>query len=64
MSRDLVEQRGWVSEDKYKLGPTLAQVMPGPMTAQLAIALGYFQYGILWATLVALCFRGMNDFPS
>jgi chromate transporter len=56
MSRDLVEQRGWVSEDEYKLGLTLAQVMPGPMAAQLAIALGYFQYGILGATLVALAF--------
>ncbi len=56
MSRDLVEERGWVSEDEYKLGLTLAQVMPGPMAAQLAIALGYFQYGILGATLVALAF--------
>ena len=36
MSRDLVEQRGWVSEDEYKLGLTLAQVMLGPMAAQLA----------------------------
>jgi chromate transporter len=56
MSRDLVEQRGWVSEDEYKLGLTLAQVMPGPMAAQLAIALGYFQYGILGATLIAFAF--------
>ncbi len=47
MNRDLVEQRGWVSEDEYKLGLTLAQVMPGPLAAQLAIALGYFQYGVL-----------------
>jgi chromate transporter len=56
MNRDLVEKRGWVSEDEYKLGLTLAQVMPGPMAAQLAIALGYFQYGIIGATLVALAF--------
>src|SRR5512137_1478780 len=56
MNQDLVEKRGWVSEDEYKLGLTLAQVMPGPMAAQLAIALGYFQYGILGATLVALAF--------
>ena len=56
MNSDLVEQRGWVSEDEYKLGLTLAQVMPGPMAAQLAIALGYFQYGVLGATLVALAF--------
>ncbi len=56
MNRDLVEKRGWVGEDEYKLGLTLAQVMPGPMAAQLAIALGYFQYGIIGATLVALAF--------
>ena len=56
MNRDLVEKRAWVSEDEYKLGLTLAQVMPGPMAAQLAIALGYFQYGIIGATLVALAF--------
>ncbi len=56
MNRDLVEKRGWVSEDEYKLGLTLAQVMPGPMAAQLAIALGYFEYGIIGATLVAFAF--------
>src|SRR5512135_1446763 len=50
-NRDLVEKRGWVSEDEYKLGLTLAQVMPGPMAAQPAIALGYFKYGIIGATL-------------
>jgi len=56
MNQDLVENRGWVSEEEYKLGLTLAQVMPGPMAAQLAIALGYFKYGILGATLVAFAF--------
>ncbi len=56
MNQDLVEKRGWVSEDEYKLGLTLAQVMPGPMAAQLAIALGYFKYGIIGATLVAFAF--------
>jgi chromate transporter len=56
MNRDLVEKRGWVSEDEYKLGLTLAQVMPGPMAAQLAIALGYFKFGIMGATLAAFAF--------
>jgi chromate transporter len=49
MHRDLVERRGWVSL-------TLAQVMPGPLAAQLAVAIGYFQAGILGATLSGLAF--------
>src|SRR5262245_31376456 len=30
--------------------------MPGPLAAQLAIALGYFQHGVLGATAVGLAF--------
>ncbi len=56
MRRDLVERRGWVDEDTYKLALALAQIMPGPLAAQCAIALGYFQAGILGATLVGLAF--------
>jgi chromate transporter len=56
MHRDLVEKRGWVSEDEYRLGVALAQIMPGPLAAQLAIALGYFQHGVLGATAVGLAF--------
>jgi chromate transporter len=56
MHRDLVERRRWVSEDDYRLGLALAQIMPGPLAAQLAIALGYFRAGVLGATLVGLAF--------
>jgi chromate transporter len=56
MHRDLVERRGWVDEDEYRLGVALAQIMPGPLAAQLAIALGYFQRGVLGATAVGLAF--------
>jgi chromate transporter len=56
MHRDLVEQRRWVDEDEYRLGVALAQIMPGPLAAQLAIALGYFQRGVLGATAVGLAF--------
>ena len=56
MNRDLVEDRGWVKEDTYQLGLALAQIMPGPLAAQLAIALGYFEHGILGATLTGLAF--------
>ncbi|MCH8178279.1 MAG: chromate transporter [Proteobacteria bacterium] len=56
MYRDLVERRGWISDEDYKEGIALAQLMPGPMAAQLAIYLGYVHYRILGATLVGLAF--------
>jgi chromate transporter len=56
MHRDLVERRRWIDEDEYRLGVALAQIMPGPLAAQLAIALGYFQRGVLGATVVGLAF--------
>ncbi len=60
MNRDLVERRGWLKEEVYQLGLALAQIMPGPLAAQLAIALGYFEHGILGATLIGFVFI----FPS
>lgn len=56
MRRDLVEQRGWITEADYKEGLALAQLAPGPMAAQTAIYLGYVHYRILGATLVGLAF--------
>jgi chromate transporter len=56
MHRDLVEQRHWMTEDTYKLSLALAQIMPGPLAAQTAIAIGYFEAGVLGATLVGLAF--------
>lgn len=56
MHRDLVEQRGWISESDYKEGLALAQMAPGPLAAQLAIYFGYVHYRILGATLVGIAF--------
>jgi chromate transporter len=56
MHRDLVETRRWIDEAEYRLALALAQIMPGPLAAQLAIALGYFQRGVLGATAVGLAF--------
>ncbi|TMC50042.1 MAG: chromate efflux transporter [Chloroflexi bacterium] len=56
MRRDLVEQRGWYSEAEYQQGLAVAQTMPGPLAAQLAMWLGYLQRGALGALLVALPF--------
>jgi chromate transporter len=56
MHRDLVERNGWFSEAEYKEGLTLAQLMPGPLAAQLAIYLGFVHYGIIGATSVGITF--------
>src|SRR5438045_2334756 len=56
MHRDLVERRRWIEEETYQLALALAQIMPGPLAAQTAIAIGYFQAGVLGATLVGLAF--------
>ncbi len=56
MYRDLVEQRKWISEADYKEGLTLAQLMPGPLAAQLAMYLGYVHYKVRGATLVGIAF--------
>ena len=49
MHRDLVERRGWITEDTYKLALALAQIMPGPLAAQVAIAIGSLE-PLPWAS--------------
>src|SRR5262245_42917 len=56
MHRDLVEARKWISEQDYKEGLALSQLMPGPLAAQLMIYLGYVHYGNLGATLAGIAF--------
>lgn len=56
MYRDLVERRRWIAESDYKEGMALAQLMPGPLAAQLAIYLGYVHFRIRGATLAGLAF--------
>ncbi|MFL9963785.1 chromate transporter [Paraburkholderia sediminicola] len=56
MHRDLVERRAWISEQDYKEGLALAQMMPGPLAAQLGIYLGYVHYRIVGATLAGIAF--------
>ncbi|HEX4837681.1 MAG TPA: chromate efflux transporter [Solirubrobacteraceae bacterium] len=58
MQRDLVEQRGWFTETEYHQGLALAQTMPGPLAAQLAMWFGYLQAGVLGAAAVAIPFVG------
>ncbi|APR34840.1 chromate transporter [Paraburkholderia sp. SOS3] len=56
MRRDLVEQRGWITDADYREGLALAQMMPGPLAAQLGIYLGYVHYRIIGATIAGLAF--------
>src|SRR5574340_213075 len=56
MHRDLVENRKWITEADYKEGLALAQLMPGPLAAQLAMYLGYVYYRNPGATLVGVAF--------
>src|SRR5690349_7868621 len=43
MRHDLMEQRGWVSESEFVEGVAVAQTMPGPFAAQLAMWIGYIR---------------------
>jgi chromate transporter len=56
MHRDMVEARGWITEDEYREGLALAQLSPGPLAAQLCFYLGYIRGGVLGATLSGLAF--------
>src|SRR5947207_621038 len=56
MQRDLVERRGWITQEEYKRGLALAQLAPGPLAAQLAMYLGWVRGRVLGATLVSVAF--------
>jgi chromate transporter len=56
MHRDLVEQKGWLTEEEYKEGLALAQLAPGPLAAQLGIYIGFVHHGLIGATLAGLAF--------
>jgi|SRR6185437_8580208 chromate transporter len=56
MHRDLVEEKGWLTEEEYKEGLALAQLAPGPLAAQLGIYIGFVHYGLIGATLAGLAF--------
>jgi chromate transporter len=56
MQKDLVEERRWISKQDYLEGLALAQLMPGPLAAQLAMYLGWVKARVLGASLVAFFF--------
>lgn len=56
MQRDLVEERGWFTEDEFQQAIAVGQTMPGPLAAQAAMWFGYLQAGARGALAVALPF--------
>lgn len=56
MHRDLVVERGWYSEAEYQQGLAVAQTMPGPLAAQLAMWLGFLERRALGALAVTIPF--------
>jgi len=56
MQRDLVERRGWFTQQEYLQGLAVAQTLPGPLAAQLAMWLGYLRRGFWGAVAAAVPF--------
>src|SRR5437870_10307603 len=56
MHHDLVEGRGWVSEQDYVEGRAFSQLSPGPLAAQLAMYLGWIKAGRFGAAVVSAAF--------
>jgi chromate transporter len=56
MQRDLVERRGWITQEEYLEGLAVSQTLPGPLAAQLAMWLGYVRRGFWGAVAAAVPF--------
>lgn len=52
--RELVERRGWLSEDAYLTGLTVAQILPGANPVNLALYFGLYLRGSAGAAAAAL----------
>jgi len=56
MHHDLVDRKGWYTEEEYVHGLAFSQLSPGPVATQLAMYLAYTRCGIPGATLIAIAF--------
>jgi chromate transporter len=56
MHRDLVEERGWYSEEEYRQALAVGQMFPGPLAAQTGMWLGYLEAGWRGALAVIVPF--------
>jgi chromate transporter len=55
MHRDLVEQRRWISEDRFLHALNYCMLLPGPEAQQLAIYIGWLMHKT-WGGIVAGAF--------
>jgi chromate transporter len=55
MQRDLIPRR-WITETEYSEGLAFAQMMPGPLAAQLAMWIGFIRHGVVGASLIGIVF--------
>jgi chromate transporter len=56
MRRDLVEARGWITDEEYENGLALAAACPGPLAYQLGVYCGYVRFGVVGGLAVAVAF--------
>src|SRR5712692_5072237 len=56
MRRDLVELRGWLTEQEYDAGLAIAAACPGPLAYQLGVYCGYIRQGIAGGLVAAASF--------
>jgi chromate transporter len=56
MRRDLVEARGWITDEEYENGLALAAACPGPLAYQLGVYCGYVRFGVIGGLAVAVAF--------
>ncbi|HET9182029.1 MAG TPA: chromate efflux transporter [Candidatus Angelobacter sp.] len=56
MQRDLVDERGWITQEDYLKGLAFSQLAPGPLAAQLAMYLGFVRARFLGATIIGVVF--------
>lgn len=56
IQQDLVERRRWVRREEFLNGVALGQLMPGPLSVQVMMWIGYLQRGVLGALFVSLAF--------
>ncbi len=56
MRLDLVDRRGWLTEEEYDDGLAIAAACPGPLAYQLAVYCGYIRHGVTGGLAVAFTF--------
>jgi chromate transporter len=56
MHRELVERRGWITEERFLHALNFCMLLPGPEAMQLAIYVGWLLHGTRGAIVAGLGF--------